>query len=338
VRSQHSRVPLFSVIFFIISRSIRVSHTRSWFVTEAVAFCTEWSIPGYPTATYALKCRSTSSVPSADSIDKQVTCADVGKHDCADLDIGCMCKDDAYVYAGLCCVNKACGAVALSYAKDYVERYCDDWNTDPPSMDDLRCATITTSSQSTASATTAATSTTTERASETSQTTDNTNDGGSGGTNVGMIAGIAGGVVALILAIAIAWFFWWRKRKNQKPAVQPQVAATADASKLTESTEMPELYSNPATSAPSLPPRSQAGYQGYYANMATPPAYAAQPAHPGGTSDYYSTGSELGTDGGRPYGSELHGRDVRPELQGMSFATSNQFPAELSSNHGKYYY
>lgn len=260
----------------------------------------------------------------------------MGTHDCDDLDIACMCKDDAYVYAGLCCVNKACGAFALAYAKDYVERYCDDFNTDPPNMDDIRCATMTTSSQSTASATTTAT-TTTSRSSETSNPTDNTTDGNSGGTNVGMIAGIAGGVVALILAIAMAWFFWWRKRKNQKPPIQPQVTTTNDTSKLTESTEMPELYSNPASSAPSLPPRSQASYQGYYANMATPPAYAARPAHPGSTSDYYSMGSELGTDSGRPHGSELHGGSVRPELQGMSFATSNHFPAELSSNHAKYY-
>lgn len=56
VCSQHSRVFLFNVIFFLHSRLIRVAHTHSWLATAAVAFCTEWSIPGYPTAMYALKC------------------------------------------------------------------------------------------------------------------------------------------------------------------------------------------------------------------------------------------------------------------------------------------
>lgn len=239
-----------------------------------------------------------------------------------------MCKDVTYILAGLCCVSDTCGVASLTFAISYIKDYCETWKEEAPlALDDLNCATFL-ASHSTASATATSTRTETETAVETTRSRDGAgSEDAGGGPNIGLIAGVAGGVVAFILVISVVFFFCWRKRKNEK--LTAAHSDTTDLSRLTEETHFAGPHSKSDSPLQPMPFRSQAGYQGYFSNMPTPPAYAAHmartsPMHP-----------ELGTDGAMPHGSELYGREIppaRPELQGMSFATRSPFPVELPSN------
>ncbi|KAI9152250.1 hypothetical protein HJFPF1_09479 [Paramyrothecium foliicola] len=253
-------------------------------------------------------------------------CAEAGETSCPDLQIGCMCKDEQYVLAGLCCVRKTCGAVGFALGQRYVEDYCQRFQVKPPRMDNLRCATLGLTTETASSTSSTATSAPTS-----SNAASNEVDH-SGSPNIATIAGIAGGIVALLLILAAVYMFGWRKRKAAKAAQRPGHSSPPAKESTLEVVKMSEL--DPGSSSSSSETQyDYNGHPGY--GWADSTAQMGMGYSPLGNS--YS--AELGIQGARPHGSELSGRPLlppRPELQGMSFATKPQGPAELYANSGYY--